>query len=111
MFPPKKARSDWKIIFLIFKLFMNLKELNLNSKKIFKELNNYFYSFNFFIKNNYILSVSYTNINKNTYKYSIYNKHFYEKKTNIFRVNQISRSSLIINKCLNEYKTLYTNFI
>lgn len=111
MFPPKQARSDWKIIFLIFKLFINLEKLDINSKLLLKELNYYFTSFNFFVKKNYILNISYNTTINNKYKYNILNKFFYEKITNIFKENLVSRSSLIINKYLKVYKNININFI
>jgi hypothetical protein len=44
-------------------------------------------------------------------KFNIVNKLYNEKLTNLYKVNQISKSSLIMNKCFKEYKNSYINFI
>lgn len=111
IFPPKKARTDWKIIYIIFKLTFN------TNKKGFIKLNKvnfiklFFNTFNFTINKNKILEVSY-NLNDNyLMKFNIINKLYNEKLTNLYKVNQISKSSLIMNKCFKEYKNSYINFI
>jgi hypothetical protein len=97
LFPNKNSRTDFRILFIIFKF---LKNFNLN----FDILNYNFLSINFFnfiiFNKNYNFIISkFNNLNINCFI------------TNIFKFNQILRSSLILLTCNKESKKKYSNFV
>ena len=97
LFPNKNSRTDFRILYIIFKFLKNLN-INLNN------LNYDFFSlnfFNFFIhcKNFSFLKFKFNNLNINSFI------------TNIYKSNQILRSSLILLMCNKEIKNKYSNFM
>jgi hypothetical protein len=111
IFPPNNVRSDWKIIFILFKLFIIQKEIKMDSRVLLRQLNIYFKSFNFIFNNNYILSKGKLMINNNKHKVIITNNFLYEKLTNIYKINQIVESSYIFQTSSKYFINKYTNFI
>ncbi len=97
LFPNKNCRTDFKILYIIFKFFkgliLNLSELSFN----ILSLNNY--NFNIFKKKFNINKIILNNLNINLYI------------TNIYKMNQILASSLILFNCYKQIMKKYTNFI
>ena len=97
LFPSKNCRTDFKILFIIFKF---LKNLNINYDFLNNDiLSLVYYNFNLLKKNYTFLKFSFNNIYINSFV------------TNIYRINQILFSSLILLDCYKENKKKYTNFI
>jgi NADH dehydrogenase/NADH:ubiquinone oxidoreductase subunit G len=97
LFPNKNARTDFRILYIVFKFLKNIN-INLNI------LNYNFLSLNFF---NFIIF----NKNYNFLKFSFNNLNINSFITNIYKFNQILRSSIILLSCNKELKKKYTNFI
>jgi hypothetical protein len=97
LFPNKNSRTDFRILFIIFRFLknidVNLSILNYN----FLSLN--FFNFSIFKKNFNFLKLKFNNLNLNSII------------TNIYKFNQILRSSLILLTCNKELKKKYSNFI
>jgi len=97
LFPNKNCRTDFKILYIIFKFFkgliINLSDLSFN----ILSLNNY--NFNIFKKKFNINKIILNNLNINLYI------------TNIYKMNQILASSLILLNCYKQIMKKYTNFI
>jgi anaerobic selenocysteine-containing dehydrogenase len=97
LFPNKNSRTDFRILFIIFRFLknidVNLSILNYN----FLSLN--FFNFSIFKKNYNFLKLKFNNLNLNSII------------TNIYKFNQILRSSLILLTCNKELKKKYSNFI
>jgi len=97
LFPNKNCRTDFKILYIIFKFLNNL---NINFEFLsnnFLSLN--YYNFNFLNKNYNFLKFIFNNLNINSFI------------TNIYKINQILFSSLILLNCHKEIKKKYTNFM
>jgi anaerobic selenocysteine-containing dehydrogenase len=97
LFPNKNSRTDFRILFIIFRFLKNIDVnfsiLNYN----FLSLN--FFNFSIFKKNYNFLKLKFNNLNLNSII------------TNIYKFNQILRSSLILLTCNKELKKKYSNFI
>ena len=97
LFPNKNCRTDFKILYIIFKFFkgliIDLSDLSFN----ILSLNNY--NFNIFKKKFNINKIILNNLNINLYI------------TNIYKMNQILASSLILLNCYKQIMKKYTNFI
>jgi hypothetical protein len=97
LFPNKNSRSDFRILFIIFKFFKNI---NINTQTLmydFLSLN--FFNFSIYNKNFNFLKLQFNNLNINSFI------------TNIYNFNQILRSSLVLLICNKEIKNKYSNFI
>ena len=59
-----------------------------------------------------LLNNKYLRINNlSSNKFKLINNLFYDVNTNMFKSNQITKSSLNMNKCLKNYKSNYINFL
>ena len=102
IFPFKNVRSDFKIIYILFKKLFTCKKIksNINLKKIFNSYN--FTVFDLFLptcmKSNFLNFFSFNNIFNNTFV------------TNIYRSNSLLRRSKIQNVCYKDVKNFYSNF-
>lgn len=97
LFPNKNIRTDFRILYIIFKY---IKKLDLN----FNILNFNILSLNFF---DFII----VNKNFNFFKFALNNLNINSFITNIYKYNQILSSSLILLTCNKEFKKKYSNFI
>lgn len=105
LFPPKKSRSDFKLLFIIFKyIVFKLNDLLSKDNFIFFFLK----KFNFLSINNFSFNIK--NIVLNNILF-FFNKNINSFITNIYKSTSIFRSSLILLSCFKEIKKKYTNFI
>lgn len=99
LFPYKNVRSDYKIIYILFKNLLKNKNFNY---KIYLNFYNFikFELFTFWnIKNNKNLNFLIIN--------NIITKNFI---TNFYKTNNLLKNSLIMLSCYNSFKKVYTNF-
>jgi NADH-quinone oxidoreductase subunit G len=97
LFPNKNSRTDFRILYIIFKFIKNLNINILNLTYDFFSLN--FFNFSVFNKNFNFLKFKFNNLNSSSYI------------TNIYKFNQILRSSIVLLICNKEIKKKYSNFI
>jgi hypothetical protein len=99
LFPFKNVRSDFRILYVLFKNFFDINE-KFNIKIFFNKYN--FLSFDLFVP------ISIKNNNFNFFSFNnTFNTVFV---TNIYRSNSLLRRSKILNICYKEVKKVYTNF-
>ena len=98
LFPSKNSRSDFKILYIIFK-FLNI---TFYSSKNIKFI---------FLKYNFINTKFYTFFFKFLNILVFKNINFISNLTNIYNSNVITRSSLIMLSCIKKIRKNYTNFI
>jgi len=97
LFSNKNSRTDFRILYIIFKFFKNLN-LNLNILN-YSFLSQNYLNFLFNEKNYTFLKLKINNLNINSFI------------TNIYKINQILCSSLILLSCSKELKNKYSNFV
>ena len=97
LFPNKNSRTDFRILYVIFKF---LKDINLDFNILnYNILSLNFFNFSIFLKNYNFLKVKFNNLNIVSFI------------TNIYKSNQILRSSIVLLTCNKELKKIYSNFI
>jgi hypothetical protein len=101
-------RSDWKILYYLFRLINNNNYIKKDNIKRFNLIQSFFKSYNFKINN--ILNNDYNIISNYSYKFNIINNLFFDINTNIFKSNQLLGLSLNMNKIFIKYKKSYINF-
>jgi NADH dehydrogenase/NADH:ubiquinone oxidoreductase subunit G len=98
LFPFKNVRSDFKILYILFKNLFDT-DANFSTKKIFNKFN--FLNFDIF----------YPNIKNTNFNFFFFNNTLNPVfVTNIYRSNSLLRRSKILNICYKEIKKAYTNF-
>jgi hypothetical protein len=105
LFPPKEARSDFKILYIVFKS-INRKLRKILNLKLFKLS---FFKYNF-LSLNYFNFFFYSQKNNKNMSF-LNNVKLSSFLTNIYKLNQIVRSSLILLSCFKDIKKKYSNFI
>ena len=104
LFPPKYARNDWKILYIIFKNVIQIKinYVLINLHQVLKTYN--------IINNTVLLPVYFNNFGWKQY-INIKNCFFMQYITNIYCFNKFIESSKILRDCYYIDKHIYNNFI
>ena len=98
LFPFKNVRSDFKIIYILFKTFFNKTGI-FNTQFFFNKY--HFLNFDIFFPNNNLKFYNFFSFNNTL------NNTFV---TNIYRSNSLLKRSQILNVCYKEVKKIYSNF-
>ena len=98
LFSFKNVRSDFKILYILFKNF--LPKMNKNIVKFFENYN--FSTFTLFMPNLFF---------SNLYNFFSFNNTFNANYiTNFYKTNSILRRSKILSVCYKDIKNVYSNF-
>lgn len=108
LFPHKSIRSDWKLIYIIFRLLLKRILRKFNKINKIKLIKLFLKTFN--LKTNTVLDNQYNKIFKFFNKYKLLNNLFNNYFSSIFNINLIARSSINMIKCLKDFKYHHVNF-
>ena len=102
LFPFKNVRSDFKILYVLFKSFIDFND-NINKLK----LNSFFSKYNF---NNFNLFMPLLNNSLKFKMFSFNNTLNKVSVTNFYRMNSVVKRSQILFTCYKDVKKIYSNF-